>query len=148
MLGRGVAPTEIAYALGLAHSTVSHALSRARVKLGLRSLAELAALFAPSGLCVRFAEFQLGGETLAIATAALVDEGAFSVLSDAEREVALGIVAGATNAEIAATRGSAERTVANQVQAIYRKLGVGSRSKLAATLQHGSRVARRGNTSP
>jgi DNA-binding CsgD family transcriptional regulator len=125
----------MAYSLGLAPSTVANALARARAKLGLRSLAELAMLFAPSGLCVRFAELELAGETLAVASASLVDEALLARLSGAEREVALGIVRGATNAEIAAARGAAERTVANQAQAIYRKLGVASRSELAAKLQ-------------
>jgi DNA-binding NarL/FixJ family response regulator len=138
-LGRGNSPKEIAYALGLADSTVANALARARRKLGLRSLAELAALFAPAGLCVRFAEFELGGETLAVASAALLDEAALTQLPEAERAVTLALVRGATNAEIAAERGTAERTVANQAQSIYRKLGVTSRLELAARLQRGAR---------
>ncbi len=134
-LGRGTSTKEIAYALGLAPSTVANALARARAKLGLRSLAELAALFAPSGLCVRLAELELGGETLAVASATLVEEGALAPLSEAERAVALALVGGATNGDVAAARGTSERTVANQAQAIYRKLGVASRSELAARLQ-------------
>ena len=138
-LGRGNSPKEIAYALGLAASTVANALSRARRKLGLRSLAELAGLFAPAGLCVRFAEFEIGGETLAVASAALLDERQLERTSEAEREVALLLVRGATNAEVAAARGTSERTVANQVQSLFRKLGVASRAELAARLQRGAR---------
>ncbi|HEU4429420.1 MAG TPA: LuxR C-terminal-related transcriptional regulator, partial [Myxococcota bacterium] len=134
-LGRGFAPKQIAYALGLAPATVSNALARARAKLGVRSLAELAALFAPSGLCVRFAELELGGETLAFASAALIDESRLAPLTAAEREVALALVRGATNREIASERGCSERTIANQAQSLYRKLGVSSRSELAAKLQ-------------
>jgi DNA-binding CsgD family transcriptional regulator len=134
-LGRGYAPKEIAYALGLAPSTVANALGRARGKLGLGSLAELAALFAPGGLCARFAEYELAGEALAVASAALLEEGRLSVLSEAEREVVVSLLQGATNREIARRRGSAERTVANQIQSVYRKLDVRSRAELAARLQ-------------
>ena len=42
------------------------------------------------------------------------------------------MLAGMSTTAIAAERGRAERTIANQIAAIYRKLGVGSRSELAA----------------
>ncbi|HVH04589.1 MAG TPA: helix-turn-helix transcriptional regulator [Myxococcota bacterium] len=117
-LGRGLAPKEIAYAQGVAPSTVANALGRARRKLGLRSLAELAALFAPNGLRA-------------------IDAALLAPLSAAEREVALLLVRGASNREIARRRGAAVRTVANQARAVYRKLGVASRAELAARL-HGA----------
>jgi DNA-binding CsgD family transcriptional regulator len=53
-------------------------------------------------------------------------------LTPAERRVALAVLAGYSNAEIARMRGSATRTVANQVATIFRKLGVRSRGELAA----------------
>jgi DNA-binding NarL/FixJ family response regulator len=53
-------------------------------------------------------------------------------LTEAEREVARRVLAGESNREIATRRGVSERTVANQVQAIFRKLGVQSRAELAA----------------
>lgn len=53
-------------------------------------------------------------------------------LTAAEREVAVLLVAGQTNAEIAQRRGTAPRTVANQVASIFEKLGVGSRGELVA----------------
>lgn len=52
------------------------------------------------------------------------------VLTDAERDVLSRIVDGAANAEIARARGTSVRTVANQVAALLRKLGVGSRYDL------------------
>jgi len=55
-------------------------------------------------------------------------------LTDAEREVALLLLAGLSNAQIAERRHAAVRTVCNQVQGLYRKLGVSSRSELAAKL--------------
>lgn len=55
-------------------------------------------------------------------------------LSRAEREVAVGIAAGYSNAAIAEQRGTSIRTVENQVYGIFRKLGIGSRCELAAYL--------------
>jgi DNA-binding NarL/FixJ family response regulator len=46
-----------------------------------------------------------------------------------------GILEGKANAEIAADRRTAPRTVANQVARLFKKLGVRSRSELAA--RHG-----------
>lgn len=55
-------------------------------------------------------------------------------LTDAEREVTLLLMSGASNAEIAKARGCAVRTVCNQVQSLFRKLGVSSRTELVAKL--------------
>lgn len=52
-------------------------------------------------------------------------------LSPAEREVALLLLQGRDNASIARLRGTAVRTIANQVASIFAKLGVHSRSELA-----------------
>jgi DNA-binding CsgD family transcriptional regulator len=54
-------------------------------------------------------------------------------LTVAESEVLLRLLDGCTNDEIATQRGVSMRTVANQVASIFRKLGVSSRSELAAT---------------
>ncbi len=54
-----------------------------------------------------------------------------SVLTEAESEVALAVARGLSNAAIAAERGAAVRTVANQVAAVMKKLGVSSRVELA-----------------
>jgi len=53
-------------------------------------------------------------------------------LTAAERDVRALILRGLANAEIARARGTSVRTVANQVAALMRKLGVGSRAELAA----------------
>lgn len=50
-----------------------------------------------------------------------------ATLSAAEREVALALLEGKSNSEIAAARSTSVRTVANQVGAMFRKLGVHSR---------------------
>ena len=55
-------------------------------------------------------------------------------LTRAEREVVQLSAKGLTNAEIATARGTCVRTIANQFQAIFRKLRVGSRSELVRLL--------------
>jgi DNA-binding CsgD family transcriptional regulator len=135
-LGQGYTIKEIAYALGLGTSTVTSALRRARVKLAMRSLAELGAFFAPHGLRARLAECELAGLPLLVASVRL-REAELETLSPAERDVALWMVRGATTREIALRRAVSERTVANQIQSLYGKLGVGSRSELAARLSSG-----------
>ena len=57
-------------------------------------------------------------------------EGADGGLTEAEREIVVGVLAGWSNRRIADERGVSVRTVANQLTSIYRKLGVGSRHEL------------------
>lgn len=52
-------------------------------------------------------------------------------LSPSEREVALLVAHGLSNADIARARGVSRNTVANQIASLFRKLGVGSRLELA-----------------
>lgn len=55
-------------------------------------------------------------------------------LTSSEREVVQLVAQGLSNEEIAAARGRSARTVANQLAAVYRKLGVFSRTELLARL--------------
>jgi DNA-binding NarL/FixJ family response regulator len=55
-------------------------------------------------------------------------------LSEAERDVAIVVLAGMSNTEIAVARGTSTRTVANQVASLLRKLGVRSRTEAVAAL--------------
>jgi DNA-binding NarL/FixJ family response regulator len=55
-------------------------------------------------------------------------------LTAAEREVALAVLRGEPNEEIARNRKTSMRTVANQVAAIFAKIGVVSRVELARAL--------------
>lgn len=57
---------------------------------------------------------------------------ALAALSEAEREVVDGVLAGLSNAAIALRRGTSERTVGNQLHSASRKLGVSGRSELVA----------------
>ena len=60
-------------------------------------------------------------------------------LTQAERAVAHRLLAGDRTDAIAAGRGVSRSTVAKQIEAIYRKLRVGSRAQLAARLNQSRR---------
>lgn len=68
-------------------------------------------------------------EYVVICTERSVEERDF-VLTEAESSVRVAMLQGQTNREIAIGRGTSERTVANQVASIFKKLGVNSRSEL------------------
>ncbi|MBZ0235123.1 MAG: helix-turn-helix transcriptional regulator [Deltaproteobacteria bacterium] len=57
-------------------------------------------------------------------------------LTPAEAEVASMLLLGMSDREIAQRRRTTVRTVANQLQAIYTKLGMNSRAELVAHLAH------------
>jgi DNA-binding CsgD family transcriptional regulator len=57
-----------------------------------------------------------------------------ATLTPSERDIVTRLIEGASNREIARARGTSERTVANQLKGVYRKLGVFSRSELGATM--------------
>jgi DNA-binding CsgD family transcriptional regulator len=56
-------------------------------------------------------------------------------ITDREREVAEAVAHGATNRDVAARAGVSVRTVENQLQSAYRKLGLGGRRELAGLLE-------------
>jgi len=134
-IGLGQSNKEISYTLGLSLSAITNCTARVQCKLGLTSIAELAAFFAPSGLRAKLAEVAVQGETLLIGAYPLINEDRVKGLTDAEREVLVHLMVGSTNRDIAQRRQTSEYTVANQVKAIFRKLEVFSRSELAARLQ-------------
>lgn len=134
-LGQGYSGKEISYMLGISRSAVTNCTSRALRKLGLSSLTELAAFFAPSGPRATLAESLVQGEQLLIGTYPLMHTDHVATLTDAERAVLAALLAGSTNRDIAQRRNCSEHTVANQVQAIFRKVGARSRSELPVRLQ-------------
>ena len=134
LLGSGRTTKEIAYELGVSPSAVTNASARVRKKLGLESTPELVSFFAPGGIRARLARFALSGAELVVGSLPEVEERLAAHLSGAERDVALELLRGRTNESIAQGRGTSESTVANQVASIFRKLGVSSRSELAASI--------------
>lgn len=85
----------------------------------------------PAGLRAMWVE--INGERLLMLSHPLETPpavGPFPGLTPAEQEIAAGVVAGRSNAEIAAQRGTSPRTVAKQLERIYERLGVSSRAEL------------------
>lgn len=112
-VARGSSQKEVAYTLGISEGSVSAALERARMRLGLPSRLEL----------VRVARGAIG----------LVGQSTPSAaLTQAEAAVLSLLREGLTNAEIARLRDASQHTVANQVAAILRKTSAASRRELAA----------------
>lgn len=60
-------------------------------------------------------------------------------LTQSEREICMLVLAGLSNSEIGRRRGTSPHTIANQVAALYRKLGIGSRRALRARFSPGGR---------
>lgn len=61
-------------------------------------------------------------------------------LTQAERDIAERVYMGESSDAIARARGTSEHTISNQLEALYRKLQVGSRAELIVRLR-GSRRA-------
>jgi len=62
------------------------------------------------------------------------ERSVLSSLTPHEQQVALLAIEGLSNREIAARRRTAERTVANQIASIYRKLHIRSRTELVLAI--------------
>jgi DNA-binding CsgD family transcriptional regulator len=75
---------------------------------------------------------------LALLTFSLADAQLPSALTEAEQDIAMRVYLGQSNEEIARHRQSSEHTIGNQLEAIYRKLRVGSRSELVLRLRGGT----------
>ncbi len=134
LVGLGRPTKEVGYTLGISESAVNNALGRIRAKLGLGSRSELVAFFAPGGVRARLARVDVGEQPLLVGSYGGAAGGPLQTLTDAERDVALLLLQGATNRAIAARRGSSENTVANQIKSVFAKLGVRSRAELTALL--------------
>src|SRR5271167_697901 len=91
--------------------------------------------YAPAGL--EATDVWLGDERVVVLNYSLTPAPAPALLSKlrpSQREVLRLLLAGRSNAEIARARRTARGTVAKQIDAIYRSLGVGSRGELVAAL--------------
>jgi len=135
----GAPNKQIAYALGLAPTTVATHLKRALRKLGVAHRVELVRL---GMLAQGHAEqVSVDGAELGVVIAPGGGATAALPLTRAEHEVALLVAEGFTNAEVAVRRGRAERTVANQIARIFEKLGIGARSELVRVLSNAQQSA-------
>lgn len=135
-LALGATNKELSYALGLPEKTVSNAVTQILKKLRVKSRVELAALF-ESGRSTRF-DLSIGDEALAVVGVDVgLDRAVADRLTGAERAIAERVARGWSNARIAAERGVAPSTIAKQLQAIYEKLGVENRTRLARAIADG-----------
>ena len=136
----GATNKELSYALGLSLKTASNAVTRILRKLNVSSRVDLAALL-DAEQSTRF-DLPVGDESLAVVEVDVAFGGELAArLTSAERAIAEGVARGWSNARIAAERGVAPSTVAKQLQAIYEKLGVENRSRLARRIADGNRRA-------
>lgn len=86
----------------------------------------------PAGL--RASEIEVADEEYLILSFPIPDWKLPKGLSPAERDVALALLRGLKRDEIARLRGTSERTIANQIAAVFDKLRVRSRLELAVSL--------------
>jgi DNA-binding NarL/FixJ family response regulator len=133
LLERRLSNKAIAIELGLAEGCVAGFVASIRRKLRVTSRAELArAIAAPDA--GRVTELRIGRERLVVMSAPSAALRPLGVLTSAERDVAIAVAGGASNAAIARTRGTSESTIVNQLVSIYRKLGIHSRAELGAAV--------------
>ena len=83
---------------------------------------------APAGLSAH--TFEAGGDEFVVFSWGARPKARAASLTPAEQEVLVLIASGASNRAIAERRGVSERTIANQVASILRKLGARSRFEL------------------
>ena len=134
----GWANKAIAAAFDVAEGTVASHVSRTARKLGLPSRIVLAELHERLGRHaaserhrLRVSRWRIGTEervVVGVEVLAVTPIG----LTRAEEEVCRMLLSGSSNRDIARSRGSAERTIANQCASLYRKLAVVSRGELRA----------------
>jgi DNA-binding CsgD family transcriptional regulator len=140
---RGIGLKAVAADSGRSMTTVSNLLARVRRKLILRGDAQLVFLF---GGADREDVVPTPAGLQALVEGYGPDERLFlyyrcpswrlpPTLSVAERTVALDLLDGASRRDIAFSRGTSPRTVANQMASIFRKLRVSSRVELLAALR-------------
>ncbi|MCC6625527.1 MAG: hypothetical protein IT385_30085 [Deltaproteobacteria bacterium] len=129
LVARGHALKLVAYELGVSVGTVTSTLSHVLAKLGLRNRTELVWALRPPDT---FERVESGPAEVLVFSSRPGEIGWPPILTPAEREVASATAAGRTVHEIAAERSTSERTIANQLASIYRKLGVASRSELVS----------------
>ncbi len=131
LTGRGHHVKLVAYELGVSASTVRTQLRSALRKLNVEDIAGLHRLIDS----VERPEDISSLDDLRLLALAQAPPSLPDALTEAEAEVALLVYEGLSNREIALERGTSERTAANQLTAIYRKLDIASRHELVQCLQ-------------
>jgi DNA-binding NarL/FixJ family response regulator len=123
----------VAYELGLPEGTVARALHTTMKKLGVASRVELIREVRELERS-RPIEVEGASGLMVLKPCLAVDAGALGQLTKAEREIALLLAEGMSNAEIARARAASARTVTHQLSGIFHKLQVTSRAQLVLRL--------------
>ena len=107
-------------------------LRASRVDAERRRLKIIADLSLPVPPSLRVSRFEVEGEEFALLSFPVPQPTLPEGLTPAEQEIVRGVVGGASNGEIAKLRGVSANTVANQLRAVYEKLGIRSRYELVS----------------
>lgn len=126
-LGLGASNKQIAFALGLPMGSVAALVRGAVRKLGGRHRSDVIGFAEAKALRVR-----IGSEDVDVLESDVYAD--HPSLTTEERAILPHLIRGASNADIARARGTREKTVANQLHAIYTKLGGGSRAEIVARI--------------
>ncbi len=137
----GQSQKRAAFDHGVGNSTISVTFHRALEQLGVPltpcKAPPVLALFARAGLglktpVARHCSLVTGARTYEVVSVERPEVRLCHMLPPAEHEVLCGIIEGRTYAEIAGTRRTSVRTVANQVRSIFQRFQVSGRAELVA----------------
>jgi DNA-binding CsgD family transcriptional regulator len=132
LTARGLSSKEVGAVLSIAPPTSRGALERAVTKLHLSGAGQVPAFWAALGSHCSRSELAGGGERFIFRWH--LPDLVLPELSPCEHALAVGVLMGYANSEIARQRDVSPRTVANQLHSAFRKLRVSSRTELAALL--------------
>lgn len=136
-LSHAATNAQVAYAMGLDPSSVASATRRLLKKLRLPNREALIGLSNPSRLeRLPLALRGHGLEALSLPTLQ-IEPGRRARLSPAQARVAEGVLAGLTDADIAARLGRSRRTVSNLLRQAYARAGVNDRVSFSRWLMDG-----------
>jgi len=141
-IAQGVSRKCIGYDQNISQPTVSLILARLRDRLNAPTAAELARVLwvlrpeEGSQPTTGVSYWTIARQEYATFSRAPAGAVSIEELTRSERMVFQAVIAGFSTEAIAAMRGSSQRTLANQLSSIFRKLGVGSRGEMLAHYAH------------
>lgn len=135
LLVEGQNGADISARLGVSRSAVSQGIRSMLNKLRQPSVAALVAVASDLNLGRQPSALSLDGRGAWAVEAGAAASPGLQRLSPSEREVARYLLEGLSTAHIAELRGSAYRTVANQIASIYEKVAARSRADLGRKLR-------------
>jgi DNA-binding NarL/FixJ family response regulator len=132
-MDKGLAPSTVALNARLALESLGLTCKPSRVH-PLLMLAARASRDPHSTLSATLSFVQRGAEQLRVVAMARPDRRLAKGVPPAERAVVRALIEGQSYADIAVTRGTSTRTIANQITAVFRRMQVSGRSELLERL--------------